>query len=354
MQPEGLALPTTEFYVKHWIRPTSTLALNHLKDYPAAHMERDMYYMRIHNSIQYITLYTQDYSTYEEYLKTTNQTNHSVEQFKKLQAEWDYNKITPIRCTIEKYKCVIIDGLHRAAIYLFLTKKDSIPFSMIQMEFQPITIKRIKDALALTTKIHHASGWSNDRLPHGYHSFSLWNLQTQGQRHPLYRLNIMRKHLDFTNKTVTDIGCNSGGSVFHALEIYSAHGVDIDTNCIQAAKLIREEFQLYHRHTFQQADLETADLIPTLYPRGRTDITFLLSLGSWIRRWREVYQTAIDHSDTIFLETNNDAEGSAQIRLLEDAGMEVRMIAMNSLDDVTGNHGRKLYICDRRKLKPTE
>ena len=74
----------------------------------------------------------------------------------------------------------------------------------------------------------------------------------------------------------------------------------------------------------------------------KADIIFILSIGSWVKSWKELYQKCLDTGAIIILETNNDVEGKPQLDFFKDC--KVELIINNSKDDSTGNHGRKTYL----------
>lgn len=344
-----MALSTNQFFVKHWILPHSNLPKQHIQSVHIHGKERDMYFIRIEESIHYQTLFTDDFRTYSEYIRSTQQLDHTVDQFQSLRLTWELKKMDPIRMTIEKGRIIVLDGVHRAALYVFLTGKHEIPYEHIAFEFQESMIRTIEHSLHQTTKAHHNNGWSNNRAPHGYHSFDLWNIHFKGQRNPKKRLDIMRQHYDFTGKTLVDIGCNTGGMMFHCLELHSAFGVDFDETCIRAANIIQKHVLIYPNHHFMVINLDECEP-SAAFPNDHVDVVFLLSLGSWIKKWRELYTYAVHHATTIFLETNNDGEGASQLALFTDLECDITMISAQSTDDCTGNHGRKLYLI-RKKIE---
>jgi len=342
-----MALSTDQFLVKHWILSHTHLPKQHIQSVHVHFKEREMYFIRLEESIHYQTLFTDDFRTYSEYIHSTQQLEHTVDQFQSLRLDWNEKKMMSLRFTVEKGRVIMIDGVHRASIYVFLTGNHSIPYSYIHFEFQKSTLQTIEHALQQTTKSHHSNGWSNDRAPYGYHSFDLWNLSCKGQRNPKKRLDIMRQHYNFTGKTLVDIGCNTGGMMFHCLELKSAYGTDMDVSSIEAAKIIQKQLVIFPTYQFTVANFDECE--PSVaFPSTDVDVVFLLSLGSWIKKWKEVYIYAVNHASTIFLETNNDGEGNSQLALFTELDCDVTMISAQSTDDCTGNHGRKLYMISKK------
>jgi SAM-dependent methyltransferase len=337
-------LSTSSFYIKHWIRPTAAKCLGYLNTLESFPRDKEMVFLRLEDSLPYRALVTGDFTLYEEYMTTTEQSMHTVEGFKLLLRVWDTSKIGAIQMTMEKGRLSVIDGVHRAAIMLYLTGVHGLPFERVNIEYKPQTLMTIGDALLRTAQpTALANGWSNHRAagaPYGYHSITLWNVEFAGQRNPVQRLRVMREHYDFRGKRLLDLGCNTGGMMFHLLELAAARGVDADTRSIEAARVIQREMGVFPSYTFEVADLDQ----PLAAEWLDVDVIFLLAMGSWLRQWRDLYRVALQTGATIFLEVNNDQEGVAQLAWLEELGATVKGIADHSRDDATGNHGRKLYV----------
>ena len=75
----------------------------------------------IKDSIHYNALITNNYKHYEEYIYTTNQEEHSVENFLSLKRDFDVNKMKNIIVlyNFEKKRYFIEDGVHRLSILLY-------------------------------------------------------------------------------------------------------------------------------------------------------------------------------------------------------------------------------------------
>tara|TARA_R110000868_G_scaffold409728_1_gene695796 strand:- start:758 stop:1387 length:630 start_codon:yes stop_codon:yes gene_type:complete len=202
---------------------------------------------------------------------------------------------------------------------------------------------KIKDELIKTVGNKQYNGWDN-RTSFGYHSYNVGNVNIVGQRNPKIRIDDFRKHIDFTGKNVIDFGCNVGAMLHHLTEIKSGLGLDYDTYCITAAteisNILERDNLTYRVHDF---DKDGYDIL-----KGKIDvdpdIILLLSLGSWVTSWEELYKTALDTGATIILEINNEDEGKPQIEFFKGNGCDVKLIVDNSLDDSTGNNRRKTYL----------
>ncbi len=153
----------------------------------------------------------------------------------------------------------------------------------------------------------------------------------------------MKRILSFRNKRVLDIGCNTGGMLLHIPEIAHGVGLDYDEACIKSAIGMRDTFQFANRLEFHCVDLNREDL----HFKTEFDIGFLLSVGSWVKNWRGLYKKVFDACRVIYLETNNDTEGADQLEFFKDLGVKIHLVIKESLDDSTGNKGRKTYVLYR-------
>jgi hypothetical protein len=305
-----------------------------------------MFYVRLRDSIHYNALLNDDYAIYEEYIQTARQNEHSVESFIKLKTDWNIEKIGRIKVVFEGDDLCISDGVHRLALYVHITGATVIPCSLLNIIYPEARRLAVENALKSTTIGLHYNGWSNRRTPYGYQSFTLFNLTFIGQRNPLARLYTMRQHYVFKDRYVMDIGCNSGGMLFHLLEIRKGRGVDFDRVAIKAANNIKNTMAIYDHLDFVPRDLDR-EQIDDLFEGERPDVIFLLSLGSWIKSWRTVYTKALSVAETIFLETNNNGEGLPQLEFFRDAGCKIVTVSEQSLDDCTENYGRATYMITR-------
>lgn len=202
---------------------------------------------------------------------------------------------------------------------------------------------KIKDELIKTVGNRKYNGWNN-RTSFGYHSYNIDDINIVGQRNPKIRLDDFRKHIDFTDKNVIDFGCNVGSMLHHLSEIKNGLGLDYDKECISAANeianILDRDNLTYRVHDFDVDGYDDLKNKMDINP----DIIFLLSLGSWIKSWKKLYQTALDTGAIIILEINNKEEGKAQIDFFKEKECDVKLIVDNSLDDSTGNNRRKSYL----------
>jgi SAM-dependent methyltransferase len=194
----------------------------------------------------------------------------------------------------------------------------------------------IENELKKTVGKYHYNGWNN-RTNYGYHSYDIGEIHIQGQRNPKQRLDEIKKFVDFKDKRVLDLGCNVGAMLHHLPEIKLGVGIDYDATCIEAANNISDILGLRNL-SFITLDFDKENFEIT----NAYDIIFILSIGSWVKNWREIYQKCLDTGATIILETNNDVEGKPQLEFFKDC--KVECIINHSKDDCTKNNGRKTYL----------
>lgn len=204
--------------------------------------------------------------------------------------------------------------------------------------------EKIREELKKTTGYDNYNLWNN--RDNGYHSYNIEEINISGQRNPKQRLDEFRKYVEFKDKIVVDFGCNVGAMLHHLNEIKRGIGFDYDLKCIEAAKniskILGRNNLRYYQHDF---DKDSYDRLKSKIDE-KVDISFLLSLGSWIASWKELYALALEVSDVIILEINNMEEGQEQLEFFNDCN--VTEIIPASLDDITGNTKRKTYLITKR------
>lgn len=338
-----MAIRFDDILIKNWVRTHAYNVNAFYMNKPRVMTDYRMWYYHPKDTLHYKAVVENNFDIYSEYIETAQQNEHSVEKFKALIKDWDVSKMDNIIIKMENGHMVVNDGVHRLVLYICNHGGEKcIPSKYLNITFDDETVKKIGDAL-MNTAVEVGNGWSNNRTKYGYHSFDIFNVKFTGQRNPNERLNIMRRHYSFENKYVVDIGCNTGGMLFHCTEISKGIGIDFDKKCLEAAEVIKRNTKLYEHLDFIQRDLDK-DNIDNIFANGRADVVFLLSLGSWIKKWRELYTLVMKNTNTVFLETNNTSEGVAQLDLFRNAGWDIQMISSESKDDITNNHRRQTYL----------
>jgi ribosomal protein L11 methylase PrmA len=297
-----------------------------------------------------------EYSDYEKLITSTKQNEHSLDSFLNLIDKFDIKKLIENKIVLqwnEKYeKYIVLDGCHRLAIIMYKKLHNDNELNKDWFKIKPPPKNKIKNnkenqiksELIKTTNTINYNGWNN-RTNYGYHSYNIGEVNILGQRNPKIRLDNFKKFVTFNDKNVLDFGCNVGAMLHHLPEIKEGIGFDFDLNCINVANNISKIFgyknQRFFAHDF---DKDTyVDLKKKI--NFKPDIIFLLSLGSWVKSWKELYSLCLDYGEIcIILEINNNDEGALQLEFFEKRGITPTLILDNSLDDCTNNNKRKTYL----------
>jgi SAM-dependent methyltransferase len=204
--------------------------------------------------------------------------------------------------------------------------------------------KKIESELVSSVGYSLYNGWGN-RTKFGYHSYNIDEINIVGQRNPKKRLDQFKNHVNFEGKNVLDFGCNVGAMLHHLPEIKSGIGFDYDEKCIKVASNIANILG-YENQKFlvHDCDKNSYDELKTKID-FKPDVIFLLSLGSWIKSWKNLYDLCLTYENVdILLEINNEREGSSQLQFFEDRRYKPNLIIDNSKDDSTNNNLRKTYL----------
>ena len=90
-----MSIQLSNIYCRHWLK-TPRLKIH--SKYGVQEGKHHLFH--IQDTIQYHTLQSQDYTLYTHLIRDTNQPEHSVDTFKKLQQEFDIQKMETIFMTI--------------------------------------------------------------------------------------------------------------------------------------------------------------------------------------------------------------------------------------------------------------
>jgi len=91
----------------------------------------------VKDTLHYNALINNDYKNYEEYIKTTNQKEHSVDIFLNLKNNFDLNKMEKIKLeyNLKTNKYFVTDGVHRLSILLYKNIiNDNIPIKYLDIQ----------------------------------------------------------------------------------------------------------------------------------------------------------------------------------------------------------------------------
>ena len=298
---------------------------------------------------------------YEEYIKMSRQDEHSLEIFKDLIQNFDLGKLNlnPIYIETIPEGLQVLDGVHRLAFFYYRWQRTVIERRFLS-KLEPSNFHitsffdrwRLKFELSRVKGSYFANSWGVTRdFPAGYHSFDIPGFSVKGQRDNRGRLQQIEKSITLEERSIIDFGCNTGGMLLHWPNPAFAIGMDFDSKSISAAKKIvkvlgKYDFEMSKRFEFYVQDLEKLDFneLEKIFVFRKIDTVLLLSIGSWIRSWKELYSFVAQFKTDIILETNNDSEGVTQIEFFKERNKKITLISSNSFDDNSGNYGRKTYL----------
>jgi len=186
---------------------------------------------------------------------------------------------------------------------------------------------------------------NGEQFQAAYHTLHLFDKDILGQRNCKVRVDIMKEYVDFKDKNVMDLGCNTGGILFQLGEIVkNGIGLDYDDRHVNCANCMngyyKFDFQFY-TFNFDKTNLNIIDN----FINEPIDIVFVLSMGSWVKKINELYRYVAKISPIMIVEMNSEKEEGPQLEVIRKLYKEVKFIGF-SLDDPS-NHGRKLYICSK-------
>ena len=185
--------------------------------------------------------------------------------------------------------------------------------------------------------------YAGQGFPAGYHTIDILGVRLQGQREPSSRLTMAP--IDFTGKTVLDLGCNQGG-MLHPIrdKVKWAVGVDYDSRMINVANKIKCVNGADNLSFFViDLERESLNIIRDFLPDLQVDVVFLLSVCMWIENWREVIDFAQIISISMLFETNGTPQQQRdQLNYLERKYHSVQVLSESSTDDPK-QRNRALY-----------
>ena len=105
-----MTIPYNKIYVRHLVQSNAKQVFDYCATIPV--LKKDKYnflYIGIKDCINFNAIITSNYTIYDEYVRTTNQKEHSVATFKKLIQEWDLSKMNPIELAYDGVDFNILD-----------------------------------------------------------------------------------------------------------------------------------------------------------------------------------------------------------------------------------------------------
>jgi len=156
---------------------------------------------------------------------------------------------------------------------------------------------------------------------------------TGGIRDPLERINAIP--IDFENKTVLDLGCNNGGTLFAiADKIKQGWGNDINPEAINIANSVVNDYKIPNL-SFKVADLNNwkEENLP------KTDILFALAIAKWIPTWKDIIKY-LDPKICVF-----EAHGKKQMIPNQIEWLNSHFKKVDLLKEGYEDGKRKLFLC---------
>jgi SAM-dependent methyltransferase len=195
------------------------------------------------------------------------------------------------------------------------------------------------DSVRVINMINYAktsgSSYSAKEFDSGYHEVTLKGGSVlPGQRSPSRRLKLLP--IDFSGKSVLDIGCNQGGMLFNIpLPIKWGVGLDYDVRMINLCNLQKSTNKVENLDFYVfDIDTDPHGLIFDYLPEARVDVVFLLSVCMWVNKWRDIIDFCSRISTIMVFETNgSDEQQREQVDYLAGKYANVQELTSTSEDD---------------------
>jgi SAM-dependent methyltransferase len=154
-------------------------------------------------------------------------------------------------------------------------------------------------------------------------------------RDPLTRIKVLP--IDFTNKTVLDLGCNCGGTLFAVADkIKQGYGNDINPDAIQYAS------DIARKHNINNVSFSVANLANWKdYNLPKTDIVFALAIAKWVQPWRDILKY-LDAPIVVFESHGKGNMQPDQVQWLNDNYSSVELLL-----EGYEKGKRKLFLCKK-------
>lgn len=191
----------------------------------------------------------------------------------------------------------------------------------------------------------NVKAYSAAECPSGYQSAEIDGRKFDGLRPASERF--VGVPVDFTGKSILDIGCNQGAMLFEiADKIKHGVGIDYDHTMVNVCNRIKSHREI-HNIDFYSFDLqeEDFDLIGDLLPGGRVDIVFLLAVCRWVSNYPDLMAYCAKISDTMLFEPNGP-EKEEQLDHLRKIYSSVSLIDENYEYARKNRVRSKIYLCN--------
>lgn len=349
-----MSIPLDKFLIKHTCKLRDKLKA---KVESGPYCSNGTFYLLLpERSFHYEIVKTGNFELYNEFLEDAEDVWHSEKDFRLLIETFDVDKMGKVKVNVYSHSknMWVQNGNHRISIcavrQIF---GNTMPLEHIEADYFPDIKDLLRESLRKTTGYKNYNGWDN-RTEFGYHGFNIHNIDIPGQRTPIKRLEKIKKHYDFKDKVVLDLGCNTGGMLFHIPEIKKGVGIDYDQTCIDSCNFFKEWLFFTCEFAFYKRDLNDFDCIDFCTKENiKPDIIFLLSVGAWVYPFAKLCTDCFKLAKHILLETNNDELGTPNLELFEKLGGKIILVSTKSDDDTTGNYGRKTYLIETNCFPPS-
>jgi len=178
----------------------------------------------------------------------------------------------------------------------------------------------------------------------GYYSLNINGCILNGQRNCEKRVEKIIER--FVDKNVLDFGCNIGGMLL-TLSPFIRNGIGFDNHIkyINVANRLTKVSDIHNLNFYTfDIDKESFEDINHFIPQT-IDICMILSIGKWIKRWKELIDYCLNISNIILYETNGHNQKEQLDYLISCCDVEI--IEERSLDDKL-QHDRKLVWCVKK------
>lgn len=216
-------------------------------------------------------------------------------------------------------------------------------------EVTHVMTRNLKNELILASRSFETN--NNRHICHGekiYTSYSLGDFQVlpeEAQRNSDKRLKKLRINIsDLKNKSLLDLGCNTGGMLFAAQQfcpLYS-YGYEIDEDKVEIANKIARYNGLFSIK-FVQADIDELNL------KMKFDIVFCFAIESHVKDKDHLYNLLNSvTSDTLYFEGNaTTIKEDVIYQLLSHGFKYVRYLGLCNDDIKKQNNNRPLFIAKK-------
>lgn len=335
-------------------------------EYPYITKQSKKILINVDETIHSLTLNnTIDNDIYEEYLKYNNEFSHSYQNFINLNNCFNEELLltNPILVKVYKNKFIIIDGLHRFICYLNSNPNiRTIPKDYIKIVGGNISSSSSIDLAIYSKKIIRKArfqirrifynGWKkNEKFIIGYHSLNVFNLNLAGQRDCRKRISEIEELINLNDLNIIDLGCNSGGLLWHINQPGQVVGIDFDYNCINLAKYIKyliskQNLEFSNRFNFFKCDLNNINKVNSIVSKLhlKFDLVILTSMGSWVKNLEDLILFSSKQAKYLVYESNNPQEFEKQKLILNKYYVNCKEINYKSMDDLSGNYSRQSFL----------